>query len=242
MRAGGAEVGGTVLELLLALTLGAVVLGAFVGVLGGSLRWSESLVARAEGLEVIRTVWVVLDEELRPGIAGRDWDVDGDGVLLLRAFRGVGRICGEVEGLDRWAVAYRGRRLPDPGRDSVLVLGDDGGWRSFELTGVDDGGECGQDPSHRSLVVRWSQPSAPPPVLIRVFESGEYHLADGAFRYRRGEGGRQPLTPERLAPGSVFRRAAGSGGPLEVRVELLPGEAGGGAGLFEWSVAGTGGE
>ena len=37
----------------------------------------------------------------------------------------------------------------------------------------------------------------------RVYERGSYHLTLGALRYRRGGGGRQPLTPLRVAEGSL---------------------------------------
>ncbi len=240
MKTRQSSTGATLLEMLLALTLGIAVLGAFVGVLRGSLKWTESLILRAEALEVIRTIWVVLDEEVRPGLAGRDWTVDDEGVLRLRAFRGVGRICSGAEHEDRWVVAYRGRRLPEPARDSVLVLGVDGGWRAFDLVGVVGTGDCESEPGERVLTGSWSQPEAPAPALVRVFERGEYHLVDGAFRYRRGEGGRQPLTPERVGPESRFTWAGAEARALEVTIEILPVGEVGQVQPFEWTVSGMG--
>ena len=168
--------------MLLALTLGAVLLSAFAGVLVASLRWTRSLVGRAEALEVARTAWIVLEEEIRPGTPGRDWAVLSPEAVALRAFRGVGRICGPAEGPDAWSVAYRGRRLPDPGRgDSLLVLGSDGGWRAFALERSDPGGGCDLETGELAFRWSWVQPRVPLPVLARLFERGEYHLADGAF-------------------------------------------------------------
>jgi hypothetical protein len=41
----------------------------------------------------------------------------------------------------------------------------------------------------------WSvDPPVPGALVVRVFERGSYHVSGGALRYRRGMGGRQPLT------------------------------------------------
>ena len=228
--------GALAVELLLALALGLFVMVAFVGAAVGVLRATAALWSRAEALEVVRTVWVVLDEELRPGLFGRDWQLNETGdVVSLRAFRGVARVCPDGEGEEGAArtVAVRGRRAADPSRDSVLVLGSDGGWRAFVLDRVDPASGCAPDPGE--VVQRWSwdQDGAPSPVLLRYFERGEYHLAEGALRYRRGTSGRQPLTPERLAVSSGFRPVPGG-----IEVELtFRGENGmeGGA-SFVWDI------
>ncbi len=77
----------------------------------------------------------------------------------------------------------------------------------------------------------WSDPGGGQPVLARNFEIGSYHLADGAFRYQRGNGRRQPLTAERLSELSGFRA---SGGDLEVTVSLTGNAAGMPPGSFVW--------
>jgi hypothetical protein len=81
---------------------------------------------------------------------------------------------------------------------------------------------------------KWHQGGAPAPVLVRLYERGTYYLADGAFRYRRGAGGRQPLTPERVAPGSGFRPVVG-GVEIRVRVTAQPGSV---SDEFVWVVRG----
>jgi type II secretory pathway component PulJ len=199
--------GGALLaELLVALALGALVLSAFTGMLVSSLRWMQGIWLRAEALEVVRTVWVVLDEELRPGRPGRDWELIGEGEgVALRAFRGVARVCAPVPSGGGWMVAYRGRRGPDPARDSVLVLGADGGWRAFDIEAVGAGSGCRAVDGEVVHRWAWALPEGiPDPVVARIFERGEYHLSEGALRYRRGAGGRQPLTPERPGGGSGF--------------------------------------
>ena len=44
-------------------------------------------------------------------------------------------------------------------------------------------------------------PDPPPSVFARLYEKGSYHWWAGALRYQRGDGGRQPLTPERIEAG-----------------------------------------
>lgn len=234
----GSRRGALLLEALISLVLGVLVLGAFCGVLLSTLRWSRTLAGRSEALEVVRTTWGVLDQELRPGMVGRDWTPATGPVIALRAFRGVGRVCPGGGG-GEWTVAYRGRRSPDPGRDSLLVLGSDGGWRTFPLSAAYTvPPQPGCPPLPGEAMQRWGWPqgaSSPSPVITRLFEAGEYHLADGALRYSRGGGGRQPLTPERLGAESGFR-ALNDG--VEVRIEF-PGNPGAGdLEPFLWTVRG----
>jgi len=231
--------GALAVELLLALLLGLTVMVAFVGVAVASLRATAALRSRAEAFELVRTVWVVLDEELRPGMLGRDWQLNGSGeAVSLRAFRGVARPCADAAAAEGAGgavrtVAVRGRRAADPSRDSLLVLGDDGGWRAFALDRVDPASGCDMDPGEVVQRWIWDQADAPTPVLLRYFERGEYHLADGALRYRRGAAGRQPLTPERLADSSGFRPVPGG---VEVELTFRGGGASAAGVPFVWDV------
>jgi hypothetical protein len=52
-----------------------------------------------------------------------------------------------------------------------------------------------------------------------VFERGSYHLEDRAIRYRTGDGGRQPLSEERLESGSAFLGSA-AGVDLHLRLRV----------------------
>jgi hypothetical protein len=217
-------------ELLVALTLAMLVLTGVVGFVVASLRWADRVAARADAVEIARAVWMILEEELRPGLPGRDWRLQSEQAIELRAYRGVARVCGRDGG--RWSVAWRGARAPDPTRDSVLVLGADGGWRAAPLDGSWSGGQsCVLLPGETARLLDWSGAADPTPALVRIFESGRYSLEDRAFRYRRGAGGRQPLTPERVDPASRFE-AEGPG--LRVFLEI----DGAGMGIpFEWRVA-----
>jgi hypothetical protein len=235
----GRERGALLAEAIFSLTLGLVLLVALAGAVVGSLRWIVDQWARAEGIDVVLTIWGILDDELRPGIPVRDWRLEGGGAWVdLRGFRGVARVCGPGSTPDRWRVAYRGRRAAEVGRDSILVLGVDGGWRARALEGASDGGGCAVGSGETAELWQWSGSGTPAPVLVRLYERGRYHLAERAFRYQRGAGGRQPLTPERLAPASRFDMSPS--GRLQVSVAL---DRSTGAAAedrpYVWSVAGS---
>jgi hypothetical protein len=63
-----------------------------------------------------------------------------------------------------------------------------------------------------------------------LFEAGSYHLSEGALRYRRGRGGRQPLTEEVLAGARLIDTLGalrallpmGPGGEITVKVATPP--------------------
>ena len=239
----GSRSGHTLPELAVALVLAGIVGAAVLGLLTSSTQAVRQLVARSDQAEVRRTVSALLHEELSVGVAGRDWSVDGERAVRLRAFRGYARVC-RVEG-STLTVAWRGQRLPDPVRDSVLVLATDGRWHPVDLAwegAPPDPARCGslaEEGVMRERVggLRLSGNLPEAPLLLRYFEQGRYSLEDGAFRYRQGTGGRQPLTPELVAAASRLSAVSaglkggggaerGPGGPaglgaLEVELHLL---------------------
>lgn len=197
MRSRGASLGATLLDALLAVLLGSLLLTAALRLLVGVQGGTRTLIARSDRLQAVRLTEAVARID-GPGRAGGE---TGE-VLEVRAFRGTGVACSWGGGL----VVVRGVRLPDPGKDSVRILGEDGRWRGHRLVSAEDRpeGEClVSGPGRRQ---RWTVDPEPelPWVAGRYFERGSYHLADGAVRYRRGRGGRQPLTPELLHPESRF--------------------------------------
>lgn len=214
-----ARSGATVVEVLVALVTGLIVVQLSLELLERCRAAQRSLEARAEAIATLRIGRHLVRSELRAGVAGRDWTLPSSDSLALRAFRGVGAVCPERPSIDELLVAYSGIRAPDPDKDSVLLLLPDGSWRAERLAATEATGlRC---PASNETPVRLWRLDAPPPpgaVLARIFERGAYHVSDGALRYRRGGGGRQPLTPEILDPGlSGFRV-----GPSGVALELVP--------------------
>ena len=162
-----------------------------------------------------RLAVAVLGRDLRRGVAGRDWrDPDGDS-LPLRVFRGWGVACAGLSARrDVVAVSYRGARAPSPPKDSVLVL-TDGGWVAADLVRRVRTREHLCPDGLDSATELWTldRPISGP--LMRVFERGTYHVAGGALRYRRGKGGRQPLTAEVFIESSALE---GTGGRILLRL------------------------
>lgn len=194
--------GFTLIELFVALLLTGFCLSATWTVFSQHHRAALVAAGTAEGLEVVRTTGWLLAEELYGARRGQDFrPVQGDS-LALRAFRGLGI----PEGLDprtgSLVVCFRGLRQVDTSKDSVLLLGNGGGWRAHAVESRRGGDSaCSSDAVGRIEVWELDPVPRAVPVLARVFESGVYFLRDGAFRYRRGLGGRQPLTPERVNEG-----------------------------------------
>lgn len=179
-------------------------------------RVATRVVEGARMLDETRLILQVLSTELRHSVPGEDWAIDG-GDLALRAFRGIGFACAGQP--DRgWGVAAAGYRLPDPDKDSVLVLSTDGGWRGAALARRVSGSglDCAELDGFAREV--WTLDPPPParPLVALYFERGSYRLASDAFRYR-GRGGWQPLTGTGLAADSSGLVAAGAG-ELEARV------------------------
>jgi hypothetical protein len=173
---------------------------AFVVQLTWALLSRQISVARAaadriELLEARRTVRWILEEELRASQKGWAWQLHSGDSLSLRAFRGSGLVCPPGSGREVLVAGYSGIRSPNPEKDSVQALGSGGMWQTFKLDDrVRLDGSCPVAPNLD--LERWVlSDSAAGIVLARIFESGSYHLSDGVLRYRRGEGGRQPLTP-----------------------------------------------
>lgn len=77
----------------------------------------------------------------------------------------------------------------------ITALGEE--YRSVEEV---VGPGCGRN----GILIVLDTAPASDPVFALVFETGAYHLADGALRYRRGRSGRQPLV-EAILRTSPFR-------------------------------------
>jgi hypothetical protein len=205
-RASGpaAQRGTSTVEVLVCMLLMALVIHLSWSLLVAARDATERLIQRSQALDTERIGWHVLALEVGAGLARRDWTVEGGGVLPLRAFRGVGEVCPSGMEPDGGLVRHRGVRLPDPVKDSLLLLTRAGEWRDVKLTSRSPSLlECPAWPGE--AVERWHwEPAVAGVLLARVFERGSYHLEERAVRYRLGEAGRQPLTEERLERGSSF--------------------------------------
>lgn len=224
--------GFSLVELVVSLTILALLLASFIPGLVRMSRVLELRLARSDWVDAVRIVSNLLEDELAGSLPGRDWAIEANGGLQLRAFRGLARPCAP-DGEGGWWVQWQGERIPDPARDSVLVFSAQGTWEGARLLlhesagatagGIaGQGGGCALDPGSRLVRWRWDGigVAQQAPILLRVFESGRYGIEDRAFRYRRGQtGARNPLTLEVFANES--RWVAIPGG-LEVHLYPRP--------------------
>lgn len=206
--------GYTLAEALVALLLLALLLQVAWTATAVHGRAAFTVFERAKMLEAARISGWVLRSELGVGVRGVDWEA-GDDTVSLRAFRGLGVTCGPASEPGGLAVRSTLMRALDPAKDSVLVLWPDGYWRTHALIRGSVGPACVEGESPTEV---WAiDPPVAGGLLVRVFERGAYHLSDSAFRYRRGAGGRQPLTPRTLSRSSSLDPAGSA-----VRLDLEP--------------------
>ena len=194
--------GFTVVEVLVALLLGLLLVHAGLDALARLDAARRRIAARTDALVALRVSRHVLRRETRHGVAGIDWRAGGDS-LSLRAFRGAAVVCGLDQGPADIVVSYRGDRAPDPTKDSVLLVTDEGERTTRALAGTAPASTTCTALDTLGAAV-WRLDAAPPEGIVaaKLFERGSYYVSGAALRYRRGPGGRQPLTPETLAPSS----------------------------------------
>jgi hypothetical protein len=195
-KGGAADAGWSLPEvlvvLLLALRLMQLGLDSLSKLEGGRGR----IAARTDALVALRVSRHVLRRELRHGVAGTDWELDGDS-LSLRAFRGVALVCASDSASATLVVSYAGDRAPDPAKDSVALLTEDGAAAVRAILATEPAAiACPGLGGGEAESWRLDRGAPPGTLAAKLFERGSYHLSDGALRYRRGASGRQPLTPE----------------------------------------------
>ncbi len=172
-----------------------IVAGATATFVAGS-KLEREAADRAEILATRSTAAAILSWEVRTTDTGRDgFHADSDS-LSQRIFRGRAIVCSADS--TRANVRYAGLRMPDPSKDSLLVLAGRGPERAMQLSAAAAGGTaCHARPGETLLILEPGAGLTTGDIAL-LFERGSYHLASGALRYRRGAGGRQPLTSTAL--------------------------------------------
>ena len=223
-RATGGRAGYSLAEATIALVLCGALTLCLATILTVVSRLAATQTRLTAAADTERTVAAVLGAELR-SLTAADVAFGGDSVRL-RAFRGGGGVCAaDDRGL---LVSYRGVRLPDPEKDSVLLLGPDLE-RSAAVEAVRAAAGCEREgAASLRLEIRDSEPdSLPAPALVLLFETGAYSISAAALRYRRGAGGRQPLTEANLSTATSRLTLVAAGGPAVAAVATLEPAAGG---------------
>jgi prepilin-type N-terminal cleavage/methylation domain-containing protein len=198
--------GYTLAELLVALTLLAALATVLFGALIAHVRLARQLAHRVVEADAVRTASTVIGGELRRA-SPLDLRAVASDSLALRAFRGIGTVCGATS--DAIVLHYRGDREPAPAKDSVLWIGS-GVLVAARLAAVQPFGAANCTGVADGEVQLWrTEPAVPAQGVLLVYESGTYYLTGGALRYRIGEAGRQPLTPELFIrpPSGFFLRS-----------------------------------
>ncbi len=194
-------------ELVLVFWLFAFVLAALARFAGAQSRLAALQSDGTRAHEVSRIMGLVLSSELRSA-APADVRAFAPDSIRVRAFRGGGPAC--AAGGDTLVVAYAGVRLAEPAKDSLLLVRGDGTEEAVDVVAVGPPDPTCGEPGTRIRVGRALQT---PAGFALVFETGVYDVTGGALRYRRGAGGRQPLT-ESLLAGATLEQA----GPRSFRL------------------------
>jgi len=208
--------GAALLELLTAMTL----LGLLAAASGILIHSQSTLVRtiseRAAADETMRTARLIVRAEFQD-LAAADVRAITTDSLAARVYRGAGIVCAVDS--TRVLLRYRGMRRPEPDKDSLLVLGEE---RAVAFAdAVLPGNVCAALPGEDLIALRAQQRLRLNAVVL-VFESGAYHVATRALRYRRGLEGRQPVTDELLDDrASGFAAEAGQRGVV-VRLRSRP--------------------
>lgn len=210
--------GSSLAELVLVAWLFALVLAALARFASAQGRLVAAQQDRTRAAEAVRTASLVLGGELRY-LTAADIVAPAAESLRVRAVRGSGVVCG-TDGTDI-LVRYRGARLPNPRKDSLILVaaGQPAEAPPLAVTGVVADEACGG-----SLRLTLSGPALPSRAVALVYETGTYHLADDALRYRAPGAGRQPLTEAVVGPAAFTVSGPGlaPGLSLELLGDSLP--------------------
>lgn len=196
-RAVAARPGYSLVEMVAAITIVTLLGSVLIGTLIAQLKLARGAAERALANDAVRSAVAIVGGEVRRTIPVDVRALTPDS-LALRSFRGLGLICSAAGTVV--TVRYRGDRLPDARKDSVLIVGTalELAVQLLDARTDDDDAACKEEGGH--AIVRLSLGEggtlAAHAGALLVFESGRYFLAARALRYRLGGEGRQPLTAE----------------------------------------------
>lgn len=196
-----ARSGAGLVELLTSLMLLGLVTAACAVILQSQARLVRHYGELSARSEALRSARALLRHELRD-VHPADVRAVGSDSVAARIFRGIGLVCARAQRLI--ALRYEGLRLPEPEKDSLLVVGEE---RVMAFRTSKASMTCATQGDEQIVVIEADGLKLG--AVILWFESGAYHLAGNALRYRRGGEGRQPLTDELID----HRRSSLSQGP-----------------------------
>lgn len=183
-----ARAGVALLEILVAATLASLVMTSAALLLHAQGRIAQGILQRSERSDAARSTLLTLAEEWRALDPNVDVYAVASESVATRIFRGAAVVCGHAP--NKTLIRYRGLRLPDAAKDSLLQLAAES---AIDLSSVAADTGCPHGPGEQVLAID-SVAAAPRGSMWLLFESGGYHLSAHALRYRRGTGSRQPIT------------------------------------------------
>jgi len=222
--------GSTLIELLASLMALGVIAAACAALIRSQALLLRNTSERAAADETLRAGRAVINAELGALLLSDLHAVARDSVAL-RVFRGAGIVCSTTP--PRVTLRYRGVRQPDPTKDSLLIAGSEQSGTIRLLSSRID--PCVTEAGEQLVALEPDIPIGSGAIVL-FFESGSYHLAASALRYRRGASGLQPITDDfidhatsqfLLLPGKpafdvVLRSVAGPGAPSQEARARIP--------------------
>jgi hypothetical protein len=206
--------GAALLELLTALTLLGVLTAACAVLVHSQSRLARTVSENSAADETLRTTRMILRAEFQD-IAPIDVRSIADDSVAARVFRAWAIVCDVDSTLA--TLRYRGIREPEADKDSLLVLGEEHAVAFAQAVLPRE--PCSVLAGEERIAVRTARPLRRNAVVL-LFESGTYHLATRALRYRRGLEGRQPITDELIDDRTSDFRADPRG--IVVRLKSKP--------------------
>ena len=202
--------GSTLVELLTTLTVLGIVAVACASLIRTQsilLKHTSEHAAAAEALRAGRTVMrAELQDQLAP-----DRHVVAPDSIAMRVFRGIGIICSTDS--PRVTMRYRGVRQPDPAKDSIIVAGSERIGSIRLLSSRIDA--CPTATGEQLIAIELDSATTLGDAVL-FYETGAYHLASRALRYRRGASGLQPITDDFIDHGRSHFATTANGAAVDV--------------------------